>query len=106
MANENRMNAAEISDCEKAIIDGILTMPPKRRIYNVGQRVQWGAHKETYVREVYRDGMYYLTETNISSLIIIFLMDIWKIQIKKLYLNPLLNLIHVESRWQVNILIT
>lgn len=62
-ANEKRMNAAEISDCEKAIIDGILRMPPKRRTYKVGQRVQYGHLKETYIREVYRDGRYYLAES-------------------------------------------
>jgi len=62
VANENRMNVAEISDCEKAIADGILTMPPKRRTYKVGQRVQYGHLMETYIREVYRDGRYYLAE--------------------------------------------
>jgi len=63
VANEKRLVDVGISDCEKAIVEGILTVPPKRRTYKVGQRVQWGNHKETYVRKVYRDGMYYLTET-------------------------------------------
>jgi len=61
--HQKQQNAYDIRDCEKAITDGILTVPPKRRTYKVGQRVQWGAHKETYVREVYQDGMYYLTES-------------------------------------------
>ena len=63
VANQNRMNANEIIDCEKAIVDGILKMPPKRRAYKVGQRVQYGHLKETYIREVYRDGRYYLAES-------------------------------------------
>jgi len=61
--HEKQQNEYAIRDCEKAIEDGILVMPPKRRIYKVGQRAQFGMHKETYIREVYRDGMYYLTET-------------------------------------------
>lgn len=60
---EKERNAYAIRDCEKAIAEGILTTPPKRRVFKTGQRVQWGAHKETYVREVYRDGTYYLTES-------------------------------------------
>jgi len=63
IANEKRMNETQIRECEDAIIDGILTTPPKRRIYKVGQRVQFGAHEETYIREAYHDAMYYLTET-------------------------------------------
>ena len=61
--HEKEMNAYEIRNCEKAIVDGILTVPPKRRAYKVHYRVQWGNHKETYIREVYQNGMYYLTET-------------------------------------------
>lgn len=61
--NEKRLNDIVISKCEQAIVEGILTVPPKRRIYKVGQRVRWGAHNETYIREVYADGKYYLTET-------------------------------------------
>ena len=61
--NENRLNAAEIIECDKAITDGIITMPPKRRTYKKDERVQYGAHKETYVREIYREGRYYLIES-------------------------------------------
>lgn len=61
--HQKQMNASEIRDCERAIAEGILTTPPKRRTYKVDERVQYGAHKETYIREVYRDGMYYLTES-------------------------------------------
>lgn len=61
--NEKRLNDVEINNCEQAIIDGIITSPPKRRTYKVGQRVRWGAHKETYVREVFADGKYYLIES-------------------------------------------
>lgn len=60
--HQKQMNESEIKDCEKAIADGILTMPPKRRTYKVGHRVQYGHLKETYIREVYRDGRYYLAE--------------------------------------------
>lgn len=62
-ANERDNNARAIRDCEEAIAEGIIRTPPKRRIYKVGKRVQFGAHKESYVREVFRDGMYYLVET-------------------------------------------
>ncbi len=61
--NEERLCVVAISEAEEAIVNGILTAPPKRRTYKVGQRIAWGAHKETYIREVYRDGMYYLCET-------------------------------------------
>jgi len=61
--NEKRLCTVAISDCEEAIANGILTVPPKRRTYKVGQRIRWGNHRETYIREVYRDGMYYLAET-------------------------------------------
>ena len=65
-ASKNQVNdrlSADIRDFEKAISEGIITTPPKRRIYKVGQRVQFGAHEETYIREIYSDGMFYLTET-------------------------------------------
>lgn len=61
--NEKRLNDITIRECEQAIVDGIITSPPKRRTYKVGQRVRWGGHDETYIREVYSDGRYYLTET-------------------------------------------
>ena len=61
--NAKRLNDLDIRECELAIEHSILTAPPKHRIYKVGQRIQWGSHNVTYVREVYKDGMYYLTET-------------------------------------------
>ena len=63
IAHEKQMNEYAIRDCEKAILDGILCIPPKRRVFKVNQRIQFGVHKETYIREVYRNGMYYLIET-------------------------------------------
>ena len=33
------------------------------RLFNVGDRVIWGAHIEVYVREVCDDGVYYLVES-------------------------------------------
>jgi len=61
--NERENNARAIQDCENAIADGILSIPPKRRAYKAGKRVQYGAHKETYVRESYNEGRYYLIES-------------------------------------------
>lgn len=70
MAKKNKISKEEqeklqyrISDCEQAIKDGIITIPPKHRTYIVNQPVRWGAHNESYVREVYADGKYYLVET-------------------------------------------
>ena len=60
--NERENNARAIQECEEAIERGILGAPPKRRTYKVGQRVKYGAHKETYVREVHADGRYYIIE--------------------------------------------
>ena len=60
--NEKRLNEVAIRDCEQAIADGIITIPPKRRICKVGQRVRLGALKETYVREVFADGKFYHVE--------------------------------------------
>jgi len=61
--NKKRLIDIAIKEYEEAIVNGIITMPPKHRIYKVGQRVRWGAHNETYIREVYSDGKFYLTET-------------------------------------------
>lgn len=72
MAKKNKITPEEhkkqiieygVRDCERAIKDGIITTPPKRRIYRVGQRIRYGALKETYVREVFADGKYYLIES-------------------------------------------
>jgi hypothetical protein len=59
---QKRMIETAIRDNEKRIELGLLRMPPRHRRFKVGDRVQYGAHRETYVREVYKDGMYYLIE--------------------------------------------
>lgn len=52
-----------IHDMEILIARGALPVPPKHRKFNVGELVQFGAHKETYVREIFNDGLYYLVES-------------------------------------------
>ena len=61
--HEAESNQVTFRECEEAIVNGIIKTPPNRRAYKVGQRVQWGNHKETYIREVFKNGMFYLTET-------------------------------------------
>ena len=58
--HQKRMIENNIHDNEKRIELGILRTPPRHRKFKVGDRVQYGAHRESYIREVYRDGMYYL----------------------------------------------
>jgi hypothetical protein len=41
---------------------GILPLNPTRQ-FIVGERVQWGAIEETYIREVYENGLYYKIES-------------------------------------------
>ena len=60
--HEMSLIRTEIRDNDKRIELGMLRTPPRHRKFKVGDRVQYGAHRETYVREVYRDGMYYLVE--------------------------------------------
>lgn len=50
-----------IRDKERAIELGNLPLNPTRT-FKVGDRVHFGAHREVYVRQVYRDGLYYLCE--------------------------------------------
>jgi hypothetical protein len=52
-----------IRDMEILIARGALPVPPKHRVFKVGELVQFGAHKETYIREVFNDGLYYLVES-------------------------------------------
>lgn len=61
--HDQQLIEAHIRDFERAITLGMLTKPPKHRVFKVDDRVQYGAHKETYVREVFRDGMYYVIES-------------------------------------------
>lgn len=40
---------------------GLIPLNPTRR-FTIGQRVHLGAHEEVYVREIYKDGLFYLLE--------------------------------------------
>ena len=51
-----------IKDIEKDVAKGLINKPPKHRIFKVGDRVLFGAHKESYIRKIYRDGLYYEVE--------------------------------------------
>ena len=54
--------STSIKDLEYGIEIGTIPLNPTR-IFQVGQRVQWGAHEEVYIREVYHDNLYYKVET-------------------------------------------
>lgn len=71
MAKKNVPTAEEhrksIMDSElKSILErkryGIIPLNPTRR-FAVDERVQWGALGETYVREIFEDGLYYIIES-------------------------------------------
>ena len=51
----------DIRDLRQKIADGIMPLNPTR-FFNVGDRVQYGAHNETYIREVYENELYYKVE--------------------------------------------
>lgn len=55
----NRESA--IRDMNIKISSGILPLNPTRR-FSVDERIQFGAHKETYIREIHEDGLYYTIE--------------------------------------------
>lgn len=60
--NEKRLIETNIRDFDRAIELGMLTPPPKHRIFKEGDRVCYGAHKETYVRKTFWHDMYYVIE--------------------------------------------
>jgi len=53
---------SELKDIKENLDWGIIPRNPTRK-FNIGDRVQWGAHQETYVREIYEDGLYYKLES-------------------------------------------
>jgi hypothetical protein len=53
--------ASAIKEMERGLELGILPLNPTRK-FNIGDRVHMGAHEEVYVREIYKDGLYYLCE--------------------------------------------
>lgn len=52
-----------INDIEKRINAGILTTAPKHRKFKVGERVVYGAINETYIRKIFKNGLYYEVES-------------------------------------------
>lgn len=62
---EHRKSLIEsgIREMEGLIKQGSLPIPPNHRKFKVDELVQFGAHKETYVREIFKDGLYYLVES-------------------------------------------
>lgn len=51
----------DIRDLRQKIADEILPLNPTR-FFNIGDRVQYGAHDETYIREIYENGLFYKVE--------------------------------------------
>lgn len=50
-----------IKEMDKAVDLGVIPLNPTRH-FNIGDRVHLGAHNEVYIREKYRDGLYYVCE--------------------------------------------
>jgi len=49
-------------DIEEKIKLNIISIDPTR-FFKIDERVQWGAHDETYIREICKGGIYYLIES-------------------------------------------
>jgi hypothetical protein len=65
ISEEERLKQAltsELRDIRERLVFGILPKNPTRQ-FVVGERVQWGALEETYVREVCEGGLYYIIES-------------------------------------------
>lgn len=61
---QDKLNlTSDIKDIKGRMDYNILTTPPKHRKFNVDERVLYGAHKETYVREIFENGLYYTIES-------------------------------------------
>jgi len=61
-AHQKSMRDSELREILERKAWGILPLNPTR-IFSVGQRVVLGNLGETYVREVYENGLYYLVES-------------------------------------------
>ena len=59
---QKSMMNSELKDILERKRYGILPLNPTRR-FAVDERVQWGALAETYVREIFEDGLYYIIES-------------------------------------------
>ena len=53
---------SELRDIRERLVWGILPKNPTR-LFAVGERVQWGALEETYIREICEGGIYYVIES-------------------------------------------
>jgi hypothetical protein len=53
---------SELNELNEQISFGILPLNPTR-IFNVNDKVQYGMHNETYVRETFENGLYYKIES-------------------------------------------
>jgi len=52
----------EFTEIKENIAFGILPLNPTR-FFKVGEQVQFGAHHETYIREIFENGLYYKVES-------------------------------------------
>lgn len=59
---QQRNMDGELRRIRENLVYGILPKNPTRT-FSVGERVQWGAMNETYVREVFENGLYYTIES-------------------------------------------
>jgi hypothetical protein len=59
---KKEMLEQESRDMREKIVVGILPLNPTR-FFAIGERVQWGALEETYIRQIYEGGVYYLIES-------------------------------------------
>ena len=58
----NSRLATELSDIALSIDMGLLPLDSTRR-FKIGERINWGAHEEVYIRDIGPDQVYYLVET-------------------------------------------
>lgn len=61
-ANKKSNMDSELKNILERKVFGILPLNPTRH-FAVDERVQWGALKETYIREIFEDGLYYIIES-------------------------------------------
>ena len=59
---KKEMLEQESRDMREKIAVGILPQKPTR-FFAIDERVQWGALEETYIRQIYEGGLYYLIES-------------------------------------------
>lgn len=59
--HRKKLNDIAIREMKIKIEHGILPLNPTRK-FSVGERIQFGAHKESYIREIHEDGLFYTIE--------------------------------------------